>query len=85
MIIMRLKIGLLDRRTQEFEERDAYDMEAHESVNGFLEADKNDLDSVLDHAILELVFPMGEVQVATFSKRQTTTKKGKKKIRWCVD
>jgi len=82
MIVCRLRIGTQDPlNTDEgsFEELDSYDLEAYESVNVLLD---DNLPEAADHAILELIFPMGEVTLATFKKVQTHTKKGKTKVRW---
>ncbi len=81
MIVCRLRVGTQDPRNSDegsFEELNSWDLEAYESANGLLD----DSDENANHAILELIFPMGEVTLATFKKVQTRTKKGKAKVRW---
>jgi hypothetical protein len=82
MIFARLKVGVMDPSSKEFEENDSYDLEAHESVNGLLEANHSHEDDECNHAILELVFPMGEVTLLSVKKIQTRSAQGKLKVRW---
>lgn len=82
MIVARLKVGVMDPKSKEFDEKDSYDLEAYESVNGLLKANHSYEDDECNYAVLELVFPMGEVTMGTFKKVQTRTSQGKTKVRW---
>lgn len=79
MIVCRLRVGTQDPRSLEFDELDSYDLEAYETANGLLETDHHE---EANHAILELIFPMGEVTLANFKKVTTKTKRGKERVRW---
>ncbi len=72
----------MDPRTKEFDEKDSYDLEAYESANGLLKSNHDHEDDENNHAILELIFPMGEVTLASFKKAQTRSAQGKVKVRW---
>lgn len=82
MIVARLKVGVMDPRSKEFDEKDSYDLEAYESANSLLKSNHSHEEDEYNHAILELVFPMGEVTLATFKKVQTHSAQGKVKVRW---
>lgn len=82
MIVARLKVGVMDPRSKEFDEKDSYDLEAYESVNGLLKSNHSYDDEECNHAVLELIFPMGEVTLATFKKIQTRGSQGNAKVRW---
>jgi hypothetical protein len=53
MIVARLKVGVMDPRSKEFDEKDSTYESANSLLNSYHSCDEDEC----NHAILELVFP----------------------------